>query len=127
MTFNLWGEEHRIRFSYEYEGTQRRDTYVWFERRNAAGEWVPLGNAPGHAYLHTNDTFNGERGRKLALARYLQNLGWSKGQRAIVWAAYLNRDRLNRPKPKFTPRQEQEMWDNYQSTLRYAEELEQVF
>lgn len=39
-----------------------------------------------------NDRFNRVKGRKVALARALQALGWDKETRTQFWEAYFNRD-----------------------------------
>lgn len=44
--------------------------------------------AVGVAKCHPNDNFEYERGRKTALTRAIKNTGFTRDQRATVWAAY---------------------------------------
>ena len=108
IRFELDGKAHRAYFIHEYEdgvvqdraGVERRVRYPFATqciikegqpvKVPETDTTVPVGF--GRAVCHPNDRFDKEKGRKVALAYALDDMGVkSKAQRFTVWQAYFAR------------------------------------
>lgn len=86
----------RVTFGH-YDHTPECDCGMAFTKATQAfisvqeedGRWNEIHS--GTAFCHPLDTFNKEKGRKLALAKALQMAGWDKSARIQVWAGYFAR------------------------------------
>ena len=100
VEFYLWGDRYTVRFQYnrDYNGHPWQ-TLAWLAKWNPTVKaWLPVERVasngytwfdPGKAEVRKGTPIK-DKGRKVALARALRNLGWCKFDRTVVWDAYLD-------------------------------------
>lgn len=83
-----------ISFQHDMEA---RMTQCWIHvyGMNPTKETPPIYTIEGYAYCHHKDNYSRSRGRKIALARALEN-HFTKDERKVFWDAYHSVVRRNR-------------------------------
>jgi hypothetical protein len=90
MRFKLNGKDYRVFFTHHNPAQDAvGGTLASIESADENDENFEC--YEGYAQLHPSDNFCKETGRKLALARALENSGWRRAERQVVWLEYFGR------------------------------------